>query len=75
MLSNFDVVAMDRFKSLFLVIALRSVNRHIYDFKLLEVFGLGERILNITFGISDGGECVGKVWIGFGVALIFLVYF
>jgi len=27
MLSNFDVVARDRFKSLFLVIALRSVNR------------------------------------------------
>jgi hypothetical protein len=32
-----------------------------------------ERILEIIFGILDGGEGVGKVWVGFGVALIFLV--
>jgi len=30
MLSIFDVVAMDRFKSLFLVVALRSVNKHYF---------------------------------------------
>ena len=34
MLSNFDVVARDRFKSLFLVVALRSVNKG-----LVRVFG------------------------------------
>jgi len=30
MLSNFDAIARDGFKSLFLVVALRSVNKHFW---------------------------------------------
>ena len=30
MLSNFDAIGRDRFKSLFLVVALRSVNKHFW---------------------------------------------
>jgi len=33
------------------------------------------RILEIISGILDGGEGVGKVWVGFGVALVFLENF
>ena len=33
------------------------------------------RILEIISGILDGGEGVGKVWVGFGVVLIFIGIF
>ena len=33
------------------------------------------RILKIICGFLDGGEGVGKVWVGFGVALVFLEIF
>ena len=33
------------------------------------------RILKIICGFLDGGEGVGKVWVGFGVALIFIGIF
>jgi hypothetical protein len=33
------------------------------------------RILKIISGFLDGGEGVGKVWVGFRVALIFLRIF
>jgi len=40
MLCNFDTIAMDRFKSLYLVVALRSVNKHFFGAVAEE----GERI-------------------------------
>ena len=33
------------------------------------------RILKIICGFLDGGEGVGKVWVGFGVVLIFIGIF
>jgi hypothetical protein len=33
------------------------------------------RILEIISGILDGGEGVEKIWVGFGVALVFIGIF